>query len=198
MIDGAVVRNAAEIARREEITRARVCQLLRLLQLAPEVLSDLEDVEGTGPVPSEARLRKLAGMKTPERQVAEYERLCAAERASSAPASRLRQGGRPPQRGFQPLFDRARRYHAMLESGEARSLEAVGRGEGVTGVRIGQIVALLHLAPAIIDLVDLPVAEMTVSVSERQLRRVAKVRGQREQVAAWRRLLATGSKGGGS
>ena len=198
MIDGAVVRNAAEIARREKITRARVCQLMRLLQLAPDVLSDLEDVEGTGPVPSEARLRKLAGMKTPERQVAEYERLCAAERTNTTPATRPRQSGRPPQRGFQPLFDRARRYHAMLESGEARSLEAVGRGEGVTGVRIGQIVALLHLAPAIIDLVDLPVAEMTVSVSERQLRRVAKVRGQREQVAAWRRLLATGSKGGGS
>jgi hypothetical protein len=185
MIDGAVVRNAAEIARREEITRARVCQLMRLLKLAPEVLSDLENVEGTGPVPSEARLRKLAGMKTPERQVAEYERLCAVERTSTTPASRLRQSGRPPERGFQPLFDRARRYHAMLESGEARSLEAIGRGEGVTGVRIGQIMALLHLAPAIIDLVDVPVGEMSVRVSERQLRQVAKVRNHEEQLRAW-------------
>jgi len=47
--------------------RARVCQLLKLLDLAPEVLADLDD--GVGPVPSEHKLRKLAGVRPVEKQV---------------------------------------------------------------------------------------------------------------------------------
>jgi transcriptional regulator with XRE-family HTH domain len=189
-----VVKNAAEIAKREGLTRARVCQLMRLLRLAPSVLADLEDVEGTGSVPSEARLRKLAGLKTPERQVAEYERLCAVE----AEARKVRGGrkakARPPRRGLQHLFERARRYHAMLESGEARSLGEIGRAEGVSGVRIGQIVGLLHLAPEIIAAVDVPAKELPVGVSERKLRGVARLRDRGEQLRAWSELTAIMAK----
>ena len=57
------VENAADLAGREGLTRARVSQLLRLLKLSPVILADIEDVEGTGPVPTEAELRKLAGTK---------------------------------------------------------------------------------------------------------------------------------------
>ena len=190
MIDRAVVANAAEIAAREELTRARVSQLLRLLDLAPDVLADLEDPEGTGAVPAEAILRKLAGIKSPERQSAEYRRLCAAEAASRAPRSGTPSKGRPPQRGLQHLFERARRYHALLESGEARSLEDLGRAEGVTGRRISQILRLLQLAPEIIEAVDVPAEELPAGVTERRLREVAKLWGREEQMAAWRRCLA--------
>ena len=188
-IDRAVVKNAAEIATRESLTRARVSQLLRLLDLAPDILADLEDTAGTCWVPSEAALRKLAGIRTPERQVAEYRRLCAAEEASRASRKGRRGKGRPPQRGLQHLFERARRYHAMLESGEARSLEAIGRAEGVTGRRIAQIVALLQLAPEIIEAVDVPVEELPAGVTERKLRAVVKLRTREEQVAAWEGLV---------
>jgi hypothetical protein len=198
MIDRAAVRNAAEIATREELTRARVCQLLRLLRLAPEVLTDLEDVEGTGSVPSESKLRKLAGLKTPERQVAEYQRLCAVE-GGGQPTSGSRRRALPPRRGLQHLFERARRYHAMLESGEARSLEAIGRIEGVTGRRVTQIVSLLQLAPEIIAVVDVPADQLPVGMSERKLRQVVRWRDRKAQMTAWAALADTvDGQGGGT
>jgi|GEM_PF-3665291 len=188
MIDLAEVRNAAGVAAREGLTRARVCQLLRLLSLAPVVLADLEDVEGTGSVPSEAKLRKLAGLKTPERQVAEYDRLCAVEAGSQRTAGSRRKA-RPPRRGLQHLFERARRYHAMLESGEAQSLEGVGRIEGITGRRVTQIVSLLQLAPEIIEVVDVPADQLPVGMSERKLRQVVRWRDHERQLRLWTSLL---------
>ena len=182
------MRNAAELAGREGLTRARVSQLLRLLQLAPQVLADLEDPEGTGPVPTEAALRKLAGVKTPERQFAQYHRLCAAEAAGRAPR-RGATRARPPQRGLQHLFERARRYHAAMEAGEYRSLEELGRAEGVTGRRIAQILQLLQLEPEIIEAVDVPAEELPKGVTDRRLREVAKLRGREEQMAAWAELM---------
>ena len=176
------------MAGREGLTRARVSQLLRLLQLAPQVLADLEDPEGTGPVPTEAALRKLAGVKTPERQFAQYHRLCAAEAAGRAPR-RGATRARPPQRGLQHLFERARRYHAAMEAGEYRSLEELGRAEGVTGRRIAQILQLLQLEPEIIEAVDVPAEDLPKGVTDRRLREVAKLRGREEQMAAWAELM---------
>lgn len=170
-------------------------QLLRLLHLAPEVLADLDDLEGTGAVPTELELRKLAGIKTPERQAAEYRRLCAAEAEARAPrrAPRVtKPKGRPPQRGLQHLFERARRYHAVLEAGEVRSLEDLGRAEGVTGRRISQILSLLQLAPEIIEAVDVPADDLPDGVTERRLREVARLRDQQAQVKAWDTLAGVG------
>jgi len=73
------VDSAAALAAEEGLTRARVSQLLRLLKLSPEILADLDAVDGTDPVPTEAVLRKLAGVCTPSRQEAEYQRLCRLE-----------------------------------------------------------------------------------------------------------------------
>jgi hypothetical protein len=186
-----VVANAAEVAKREGMTRARVSQLLRLLDLAPDVLADLEDPEATGAVPPVSLLRSLTAIKTPERQAGEYRRLCAAEAASRAPRAPRARGpnkGQPPRRGLQHLFERARRYHARLEAGEARSLEDLGRAEGVTGRRIAQILLLLQLAPEIVEAVDVPAADLPPGVTERRLREVARLRGREEQVGAWGRL----------
>jgi len=182
-----VVKNAAEIATREELTRARVSQLFRLLKLAPKVLADLEDEEGVGPVPREVELRKLAGVKSPERQWAQYQRLCGAEAAGRAPR-RGATRGRPQQKGLQHLFTRARRYHAAMEAGQFESLEALGRAEGVTGARIRQILLLLQLEPEIIAAVDVPAAELPKGVTDRRLRAVAKLRGRKAQMIAWAAL----------
>ncbi len=180
--------NAAGIAEREGMTRARVNQLLRLLALAPDVLADLEDPDETGAVPPEALLRSLTWIKGPERQAAEYRGLCAAEAASRSPRKGPGNKGRPPQRGLQHLFERARRYHARLESGEVRSLEDLGRTEGVTGRRVAQILLLLQLVPEIIKAVDVPATKLPTGVTERRLREVARLRGREEQTAVWRKL----------
>ena len=158
-IDRYVVKNAAEIAGREGLTRARVSQLFRLLKLALEVLADLEDEDGVGPVPREVELRKLAGVKSPELQLAQYQRLCGAEAAGRAPR-RGATRGRPPQRGLQHLFERARRYHAALEAGTFESLEELGRSEGVTGRRIAHLLQLLQLDLEIIEVVDVPADQL--------------------------------------
>jgi len=182
------VDNAADLAAREGLTRARVSQLLRLLKLAPAILADLEDVEGTGPVPTEAALRKLAGTKTAERQVYEYRRLCGAEAAGRPPQAPVRRA-RPPQRGLQHLFERARRYHALLEAGEHRSLNALGRAEGVTGNRVAQVLRLLQLDPEIIAQVDVAPGELPEGITEKKLRRVAGLRSREAQLAAWAVLV---------
>ncbi len=181
------VENAADLAGREGLTRARVSQLLRLLKLSPVILADIEDVEGTGPVPTEAELRKLAGTKTPERQEYEYRRLCGAEAAGRPPGAPVR--GRPHQRGLQHLFERARRYHALLDAGEYRSLNELGRAEGVTGNRIAQVLRLLQLDPEIIAQVDVRAEDLPPGVTDRRLRQVAKLRTREEQMAAWETLV---------
>jgi hypothetical protein len=78
-IDQGLVANAAAVAAEEGLTRARICQLLKLLDLAPEILSDLRDEDSDGPLPSEHRLRKLAGVRPVEDQVDRYRELCEVE-----------------------------------------------------------------------------------------------------------------------
>ena len=47
LIDTSAVKNAAALARRHGVTRARVSQLLSLLRLAPEILEYIDGLEGT-------------------------------------------------------------------------------------------------------------------------------------------------------
>jgi hypothetical protein len=81
-----------------------------------------------------------------------------------------------------------------LESGEARSLEDLGRAEGVTGRRIAQILLLLQLAPEIIEALDVPAADLPSGITERRLREVARLRGREEQRRAWRRMVGCGAQ----
>jgi hypothetical protein len=174
-IDQGLVANAAAVAAEEGLTRARVCQLLKLLDLAPEVLDDLEDKDGVGPVPSEHKLRKLAGVRPVEDQVERYRELVEAEAVSQ------HQGGKPkpplPRRGFQHLFRRARRYHAMLESGEAPSLEALAREEGISSTRVRQVLMLLQLPPEVVESMDVPAIQLPPGLREKDLRRLVSAGG---------------------
>ncbi|MFH1465167.1 MAG: hypothetical protein ABIO70_12345 [Pseudomonadota bacterium] len=65
--------NVAEVAAETGLSAVRVRQLLFLLNLAPEILADVEDPAGTGPVPSETDLRKLAGVRPLHSQIRAYE-----------------------------------------------------------------------------------------------------------------------------
>ena len=167
-----LVANAAAVAIEERLTRARVCQLMKLLDLSPEVLADLEDEDGVRPVPSEHKLRKLASVRTVDNQVNRYRELCEVE------GSGQYRGGPspkppPPRRGFQHLFRRARRYHTMLESGEAPSMEAIAQREGISNTRFRQVLMLLQLPPEMVERVDVPAGELPSGHREKELRRLA-------------------------
>ena len=47
LIDTGEVKNAAELARRHRLTRARVSQIMSLLRLAPEILANIDGLDGT-------------------------------------------------------------------------------------------------------------------------------------------------------
>ena len=189
-IDQGLVANAAAVAAEESLTRARVCQLLKLLDLAPEILADLEDKDSAGPVPSEHKLRKLAGVQPVEDQVERYRELVAQE-----VASQRSNGGASnpslPRRGFQHLFRRARRYHAMLKSGEAPSMELVARAEGISSTRVRQVLMMLQLPPDVVEQVDVPHITLPNEVTEKRLRRIAAVRDRSAQTATWKALTSS-------
>ena len=192
-IDQGRVANAAAVAAEESLTRARVCQLLKLLDLAPEILTDLEDEDGVGPVPSEHKLRQLAGIRPVEDQVERFHELVEAEGASRGKTAKT---CRPPlpRRGFQHLFRRARRYHALLESGEAPSMEAIARAEGISSTRVRQVMMVLRLPPEITEVVDVPESSLPARLTEKDLREISCRRTHSEQISAWMSLhLASGS-----
>jgi hypothetical protein len=173
-IDAGEVANAAAIASREGLPRARVCQILGLLRLHPDILADIEDDDGAGPVPAEGALRKLA-LVPREQQIEKYEALVEAEVAAAhATGSTRPSRAHLPRRGFAHLFERARRFQAMLDAGEVRSLDELGRREGLSGDHVSQILCLLHLAPDIVEVVDRP-ADGPSGVTYRELRRIARL-----------------------
>jgi hypothetical protein len=45
MIDKGEVKNASQIAADQRLTRARVSQVMKLLQLAPEIIEYIDDVD---------------------------------------------------------------------------------------------------------------------------------------------------------
>lgn len=172
-------RKASQIARRERLSRARVCQILALADLAPGVAADL--LHGAGPVPNERQLYALARRPAPEQEAA-YRALC--EPAPPRPGE-ARAANATRSRGFQHTFARARRYQEILDEGVIRTLAELGRIEGVTGNRVGQVLLLLHLAPEIIAALDVP-PEWCPAVPEKELRRIARMDGREAQVSAFR------------
>lgn len=183
-----VVKNAAEVAEREGLTRARICQLLKLLKLSPEVLAQVEAPEVSGPVPPEKELRKLVKIPRVD-QLAAYWELVEAERFTDRGRGQGRsRRSRVRRSGLQHQFERARQFQAALDAGEVRTLEELGRREGVTGGRVAQLLNLLHLAPEIIEVVDVPVDKVPRRVSEARLRELARLHDHDEQVWAFRRL----------
>jgi hypothetical protein len=62
MIDRGEVRDYADIARLGYVTRARMTQIMNLLNLAPEIQQDLLELASDSPAARESRLRPLAAL----------------------------------------------------------------------------------------------------------------------------------------
>jgi len=182
-IDSEPDRKAADVARREHVSRARVCQLQLLLKLAPEIRADIEQPGREGPVLGERELRMLSPLGTKE-QVRRYRALLGLD----APAP----GDEPPRtaakharnRGLAAHLARARELQLLVESGRFASISAIGKHEGMSGTRVSQLLGLLDLHPDIIVAIDVPVEEAP-GVTEKELRVIARM-GEREQMREWR------------
>ena len=181
--------SAAELARDEGLTRARVSQLMRLLRLAPAIQAEIDDVDSERAMLKEKVLRKLPSLRSPEAQVASFKELVAQTKArgSGGGGGRAERGVR--RRGFQHLFDQGRRCAVLLDEGEVESYAEVGESEGVSADRVGQLLLLLHLAPGIIEMVDVPAAEVPRGVTELELRRIARLREPSEQWRAFHAMI---------
>ena len=76
-IDAGEVRNQAEIARQEGITRARVTQVMRMLHLAPEIRENILSTPNAirRPPVTERALRPIAAISEEHEQIREFHRL---------------------------------------------------------------------------------------------------------------------------
>ena len=140
-------------------------------------------------MPSEHKLRKLAGIRPVEDQVDGYRGLHQAEAANRGTAGITKP--QLPRRGFQHLFRRARRYHAMLESDEAESMESIARAEGISSTRVRQLLMLLQLPPLVLEQLDVPIRQLNLNITEKELRRIATMTDPETQSRFWRSRIRT-------
>jgi hypothetical protein len=184
-------RSAAELAKQEGLSRARVSQTLSLGRLPPEVVADLRRSDRTGAVPREKDLWVLARMANRWNAVERYRKLVAQD-PEVAPVPRG-----PKQRGFQHQLERARRYQAMLDAGEHETVASIGRAEGLSYQRVGQLLQLLQLAPDLVAALDVPPDRLPGTLSSRAVRELSMLRDHAEQrrrfAARWPGALADAS-----
>ena len=105
MIDAGEAKNAAALARRYGVTRAKISQTLSLLRLAPEILAYIDGLEGTeGCLHLTARrLRDLAVLDDHDEQRRRFRALLSSSSATSPEATdrpdALREGGQSSPAG---------------------------------------------------------------------------------------------------
>jgi hypothetical protein len=185
-------RSAADVARREKLTRARVSQLLRLIKLAPEIIADIDRPGRTGRVLGELELRQLAGLGRKE-QVKRYRAKLGLDLQGKVTADGkvAEAEARPKQarnRGLAQHLARARLYRELVESGRFQTMTELAMSEGVSVSRVSQLLNLLDLHPDIIAAIDVP-PEQEPPVTERELRKVAVILDKERQTREWRVLL---------
>lgn len=207
-------RRPVDVAKHEGLSRARVSQLMRLLDLAPEVVRDLEHPDRAGPVPSEKQLREVAMIADPFEQVRQYRAMVAnapaaqpapEEPEAAAPAVQVLnvaplEVDAPPTapvhvRGFQHLFERARRYHEMMDGESVRSVVEVARLEGVSPSRVSQLLYLLQLAPPIVAVLDVPEA-LCPPVTHKEILGIARMKSKSQQIKAFWALVSAAAAWG--
>ncbi len=159
-----------------------------MLKLAPSILADLESVDGTGPVPSETELGTLTPLASHTEQEARFRELC--RRAETVAANGALQ---PPvslrRWGFRHQLETARRYRSMLESGEAPRMKELAEMEGRSRKTVYDALSLLLLPSEVIARIDVPADQAPEGVRLRDLRRIARIKSEAEQLVAWRALL---------
>jgi len=94
---------------------------------------------------------------------------------------------RPPR--IVRLLEEAEDWFSRLESGEVRSRADLARQEGVSAMRVTQVLALLDLDPAVRDAIrELPPGTPERYVAERRLRPLTRLPGH-EQVREIDRIV---------
>ena len=187
-LDGAPDRTRADLARREALSRARITQVLKLLELDPSILADLDRPDRSGPVPGERVLRRTAALPSLAAQRRQYAAACGISGpAPRGPARRHGPAAPPVPRGesFTHALDRARRYQAWLDDGTHASLASIGRAEGISGPRVGQLLSLLHLAPEIVAVLEQPREALPKGLTRKAVREIARVRAENAHLAAF-------------
>jgi len=109
MIDAGEVKNAAQIARDHDVTRARVSQVMTLLRLAPEIVEYIDDLDGSEGCLhlTERKVRAIALLENHDAQRAAFGELVGVTippRAPTSPrvaprATRSRQAGQAAEAG---------------------------------------------------------------------------------------------------
>ena len=89
MIEAGEVKSAAQIARDHDVTRARVCQIMALLRLAPEIMQYIDDLGGDeGCFHLSARkLRQIGWIEDHDEQRGRFGEQIGVTLAPSAPTS---------------------------------------------------------------------------------------------------------------
>ena len=173
-------RTQADLARKEKLTRARVSQILRLRCLPDRIVEDLRQADRKGPVPREVDLRKVAGLPRGE-QWARYEEVLR-ERGTGKAARAAR-----PRGDLRFDFERARCWRAELEADHNLRLADIARREGYTPSRVSQIMNLLDLAPAIIEVLAVEPSKKP-KVLRRDIRRISWIQHHEEQLAEFEKV----------
>ena len=89
------------------------------------------------------------------------------------------------------LLRKAIEWRALLTSGEVSTQAAIGRREGVTRVRVTQILGLLRLAPEIQrHILSMPKTVGCPMISERVLRSITMFDDQQQQLQAFADILS--------
>jgi len=74
MLKQGAAKSHADLARKENITRARVSQIMNLLRLAPEIKEQLTNPTGHRQI-TESQLRKIAMIKDHKEQIRRFREL---------------------------------------------------------------------------------------------------------------------------
>lgn len=184
-LDAGEVASRAALARREGLSRARVTQVMKLLELATPIQAVVLGDHQADVALSVRELHDLAQVES-EHQPAELEARLVRAR-DEALVARACDLGRPL--GFQHLFARARHWQGLLDTGEFPSVRELAQAEGLSTSRVSDMLNLLCLAPEIAAALDVPVEQAPEGVTWRDLQRLARVRGWEEQRVVASRLI---------
>jgi hypothetical protein len=105
-----------------------------------------------------------------------------------------RSNPKPPREPKTPrvveLLRKAIEWQALLESGKITSQADIALQEGITRVRVTQVLGMLHLAPEIREkILSMPKAVHRPQITERVLRPICAISNFRDQLREFHRVL---------
>lgn len=189
LISSGKAENAADIAAMENLSRARVSQVTKLLNLIPEILEEIDDPNRSGPIPTERQLRVIAKVGSTDRQLTQFARLVKNAHDSLENVPEVFRHKRTRQKGLQHLFERARILKRLFDSGRYTRLKELADEVGLSAERIGQLLNLNDIAPDLQEKLDVPFANLPEGFTSAHLRRLAAQRDHGAQRKLFKDLV---------